>query len=68
MEERLLLDGVDVEAADLAVDQRVIGPAVVLPDAAIPTFLVPETAQPRAEAALDLPVRELDVIAGLDPG
>jgi len=40
MEEGPLLDGIDVEAADPAVDERVIRAADVLPDAAIAALLV----------------------------
>ena len=68
VEERLLLDGIDVEAADLAVDQRVIGPADVLADAAIAPLLVAEPAEAGAEPAFDLAVGELHVVTGFDPG
>jgi hypothetical protein len=68
VEEGLLFDRVDVETADFSVDQRVIGPADILADAAVAPLFVAEPALPRAEAALDLPVGELIVVAGLDAG
>ena len=66
MEEGLLFDRIDVEGADLSVDQGVVGAADILPDPTEAALLVAEPAKPRAEAALDLAVGQLDVMPGLD--
>jgi hypothetical protein len=66
MEERFLLDRIDVTAADFPVDESVVSPADIFSDSAVAAFPIPEPAFPGTDFAFDFPVRELSVIAGFD--
>jgi len=68
VENRLLLDGVDVLGAKIGMNECEIGPFSVLAHAAISALAVRDLTFARAEAAYDLPVFLLIVISGLDRG
>ena len=59
VEQRLLLNGIDVRGADARVDQRVVDAAAILAHAAVAALLVAYDALARAELAPDLAVGQL---------
>ena len=69
MDDRFLLDGVDVTGHDPAVDQEVELPAYDPPDPAQAHLAFPQLAEPRAGGALYLPGRQVaEQLGGLARG